>query len=345
MVMQTGLNRVLVALAKDHQPLIFSPKRMRWFSSVMEDNKRIVNSLMGIYQNTTGVEIKDSMNQSFQRMQAQFPSVPQGNRHLLLATAFEAQTYKVVMAGGLPTLGGQPRRGRSRTAAMTAVASAGRDDAPLHKSTTGAVINVGDEALTSVALPFVSNDSDGAREPPPQQQQQQQQQLLLQRQWRRQLFGGTNEKQVEELGLQSTYEIYQSTIPDGPQLVEREPAAKHFVSSWSSNIHSSPSSSSSSSSNDNTNNINKYSIDALVPDNSSRFITPITTTPTATTTTTTETTAAAAAAATPIAGGNAQKFGVEFNQNADLDMDMSSFDDFDFDRDDFYEMDENGGCI
>ncbi|KAG0377209.1 hypothetical protein BGX24_006517 [Mortierella sp. AD032] len=318
---------------------------MRWFSSVMEDNKRIVNSLMGIYQNTTGVEIKDSMNQSFQRMQAQFPSVPQGNRYLLLATAFEAQTYKIVMAKGLSTLGGQPRKDRPRTAAMTVVASAGRDDAPLHKSTTGAVMNVGNDALTSVALPFVSNDSDGAREPPPQKQQQQQQQqkLLLQRQWRRQLFGGTNEKQVEELGLQSTYEIYQSTIPGGPQLVEREPAAKRFVSSWSSNMHSSPSSSSSSSSNDNTNNINKYPIDSIVPDNSSRFITPITTTPTATTTT--ETTAAAAAAATPIAGGNAQKFGVEFNQNADLVMDMSSFDDFDFDRDDFYEMDENGGCI
>ncbi|KAG0268241.1 hypothetical protein BGZ95_002525 [Linnemannia exigua] len=293
---------------------------MRWFSRVIEDNKRIVKSLMGVYQNTTCAGTKDSMNQSFQRMQAQFPSVPQDNRHLLLETAFEAMTYKVVMAGGPLTLGGRPRRARPRTTIVTAVPSASRDVASLPQSNTDAEMSVGEEALTSMTLAFCSNDAGGAHEPLLQQQ----------RQGRRQLLRSTNEKQMEELGLQTTCEICQPTIPVGQQQEGREPSVKHLVSSLSFNIPSSLSSHCSSSngnnSSNNNNNNNKHSVDALVPDNSSRFITP---------------TIATVATVTTPTGGKAQKFRVELGQGADPDMDkdMGSFDELDFDCDDFYEMD------
>lgn len=65
MAMMTGLDRILFALAQSH-PLIFSPKRIRWFCNTMRDNKRIVFSLLGIYRNASSPEMKVSMTQSIQ---------------------------------------------------------------------------------------------------------------------------------------------------------------------------------------------------------------------------------------------------------------------------------------
>ncbi|KAK5827134.1 hypothetical protein F5H01DRAFT_361590 [Linnemannia elongata] len=98
MAMMTGLDRILFALAQSH-PLIFSPKRIRWFCNTMRDNKRIVFSLLGIYRNASSPEMKVSMTQSIQRIRGQYPTVPQSSTHLLLETALEAMAYKTVMKG------------------------------------------------------------------------------------------------------------------------------------------------------------------------------------------------------------------------------------------------------
>lgn len=65
MAMMTGLDRALFALAHSH-PLIFSPKRIRWFCDTVRDNRWIVASLLGIYWNATSPGMNISMTQSIQ---------------------------------------------------------------------------------------------------------------------------------------------------------------------------------------------------------------------------------------------------------------------------------------
>ena len=65
MAMMTGLDKILFALAQSH-PLIFSPKRIRWFCNTMRDNRRIMFSLLGIYHSASSPKMKVSMTQSIQ---------------------------------------------------------------------------------------------------------------------------------------------------------------------------------------------------------------------------------------------------------------------------------------
>ncbi|ORY94306.1 hypothetical protein BCR41DRAFT_243214 [Lobosporangium transversale] len=98
MALEMSMTAVLRTLTRQF-PLIFSPKDISKFVSILKDVPSLAYSLCRIYDRSQSPGQKQCMSMSFERLSLQYPSIPQNNRQMLVECGLESKILRIKKFG------------------------------------------------------------------------------------------------------------------------------------------------------------------------------------------------------------------------------------------------------